>query len=103
MTEFHRTKITLTVALILAIVGTAVDAKPIAITSNEGVTITLYDEPCALAAVSNLPQRATWVEGNKRFEGCFGARPDVGGVLAYFDDGSVALIPMRAFGVPREV
>jgi hypothetical protein len=103
MTEFQRTKVALAAALILAIVGTAVEAKPVAIASRDGITITLYDEPCALKTVSNLPQRATWTEGGKRFEGCFTVRPDAGAVVAYFDDGSVVMFPIRAFGAAREI
>lgn len=72
-------------------------AEPVGMVSNGGVTVTIYDEPCALKAVSNMPYRATWTEPGKRFEGCFMLRPDAGAVVAYFDDGSVTLIPMGAF------
>ncbi|SRR5229473_278741 len=72
-------------------------ADPLFSATAEGATITLTDEPCTLKAIGNLPYRATWVEKDKTYEGCWGARPDIGFVLAYFDDLSVALIPMQAF------
>jgi hypothetical protein len=60
--------------------------------------ITLTDEPCALKGqISNLPMRAIWVEKDKTYEGCWGARQNIGMVLAYFDDHTVALIPMQVF------
>ena len=77
-------------------------AKPVGILINEGITIALFDEPCALSQVSNLPYRATWTENGKTFAGCFSLRPDVGAVVAYFTDGSVALIPMQAFKPAKE-
>jgi hypothetical protein len=70
-------------------------AAPLAEAVSEGVTVTLTDEACALTAVSNLPLRATWDEGVKRFEGCYGASGAL--VVAYWDDRSVTAIPVRAF------
>jgi hypothetical protein len=72
-------------------------AEPLFSASAEGAVITLTNEPCALKAIGNLPFKATWVEKDKTFEGCWGARPDAGYVLAYFDDRTVALIPIQAF------
>ncbi len=59
--------------------------------------IVLHDEKCALAEIANLPRRATWTEGAKTYEGCWGARPDQGIVLAYFTDKTVVAVPVQAF------
>jgi hypothetical protein len=60
----------------------------------DGAKVVLYDDKCAVAAVANLPYKATWEEKGKVFQGCWGARPDAGVVMFYFDDKSVGLIPI---------
>ena len=74
------------------------NAEPVARASANGVTITVYSEPCQFKdVVSNLPQRATWVENGKTFEGCFGPSP-VGVAMFYFkDDKSIAAVPFEMF------
>lgn len=55
--------------------------------------VQLLDEPCRLAAVINLPRRATWTEGGKVFEGCWGRHvqaPHV--ILTYWEDKTVVPI-----------
>ena len=70
-------------------------SEPIMFLEAGGIRVTLYDEPCALDAVSNLPYRATWETKNEKFEGCFG---DGGGIVGfYFSDRSVVFIPAGAF------
>ena len=61
---------------------------------SEKARIVLYTEPCALKVeVSNLPGRATWEEGGKTFEGCFGV---IDGIVAfYFSDKTVVTVPVR--------
>ena len=87
------------VALALSIA--AAYAKPVAVnTQQAGVTILLTDEKCVLQTISNLPNRATWNEAGKTFEGCWTVRPDTGVVLIYFEDMSVVAVPVRSF---REV
>lgn len=66
-------------------------------TAPDGVRVTLHDDKCALPEITNLPRRATWIEQGKAFEGCWGARPDQGIVLAYFADKTVVSIPVQAF------
>ena len=63
--------------------------------ATDGTTsITLHDEPCELKeVVTNLPYKATWVEGDKIIQGCWGAWVNDQRVLAYFGDKTVALIP----------
>ncbi len=86
------------VAVVLFLVTPAY-AAPVAIGQHEGITVVLTDEPCALDAVSNLQRRATWTEGGKTFEGCFGI---LGGmVVAYFSDKTVAAIPVQHFAPAR--
>lgn len=70
--------ILLGVVLAMAFWSSGVRADPIATASAENnAVITLYNEPCDIKdQVTNLPMRATWVEGGKTFKGCFGVRPD---------------------------
>lgn len=60
-----------------------------------GATVVLHDERCRIKTLINLPFRATWVEKDKTFEGCYVPRPEAGMVLFYFDDGSVGYIPFQ--------
>jgi hypothetical protein len=64
--------------------------------AENGARVTFYKEPCRLKEVSNLPYRAVWTEGEKSYEGCFGARPDHQLLVAYFTDKTVGLIPLSA-------
>jgi hypothetical protein len=64
--------------------------------SIEGVTVVLYDDKCDLTdQITNLPYKATWTEKGKTYRGCWGARPDAGVVMAYFEDKTIGLIPMQ--------
>jgi hypothetical protein len=60
-----------------------------------GAIVTLYNEPCRIKTLTNLPYRATWIEKGKTFEGCYVPRTEAGIVLFYFDDGSVGYIPFQ--------
>jgi hypothetical protein len=71
-------------------------ADPIFTAEGEGgATVLLYNEPCQIKTLTNLPFRATWVEKGKTFEGCFVPRPEAQIVLFYFDDGTVGYIPFQ--------
>ena len=85
-------------ALALAVILFPLIAKaaPVLQVSDGSGTITVYDEPCALKTVSNLQYRATWTEGKKTFEGCIGPWGAMGVAVAYFDDGSIAVVPLQA-------
>lgn len=91
----------LTVVLMAASVGILYPkmarAEPVyqAVTGN--VRRVLHDDACTLKEITNLPRRATWTEGGATFEGCWGARPEQGVVLAYFTDKTVAAIPISVF------
>ena len=76
--------------------GTA-KAEPLYRASSEGVTITLYSEPCKLKAVENLKSRATWEENGKVTEGCYGGHPQFPLVLFYFADKAVTIVPVEVF------
>ena len=65
--------------------------------TGQGVTITVFNEPCKLDAVTNLPFRATWEENGKVTEGCVAPRPDAGVVVGYFADKTIALMPIQMF------
>lgn len=71
-------------------------AGPIGVMQHGEITVTLMDEPCALAGVQ-LPNRATWVDGSGSFEGCFSVYLQGAAIGAFFEDGSVAVIPMQGF------
>ena len=71
-------------------------AGPRFATSDGKITITLYDEPCELDAVKNLPYKAVWLENGKPSIGCWGPWVNDQKVVAYFDDKTVALIPFSA-------
>lgn len=65
---------------------------------NNGIAITLYDDPCELKGeIANLPYKATWTENGKTFEGCWQGRDEARSVVAYFSDHTVALIPYSVF------
>ena len=74
-----------------------VKAGPIAQAESQGIVITVYTEPCKLPAVSNLPVRATWVESGKTYEGCAAPNPPLGIVIFYFEDKTVAVVPLQLF------
>lgn len=84
-------------ALIIAFYPRQARADPIAQTTAGAVTVLLHNEPCALKEITNLPNRATWLEGGAVVEGCFGVRQDTGVVIAYFTDKTVVAIPLQAF------
>ena len=83
--------------LALLLSCTTVYAAPVAISEGNGIKVTLFDEPCALTRVVDLPYRATWTEGGKLFEGCYNVVPEAGAVVAYFTDRSIALMPVQIF------
>jgi hypothetical protein len=69
--------------------------EPIAVGESNGVKVTLTNEKCAMTEVSNLPYRATWEEGGKSFEGCWGANGFA--VMTYWADKTVAAMPRNMF------
>ena len=71
-------------------------AAPVAVAKQDGVTVTLYNEPCKLAAV-DLPHRATWVSEGKAFAGCAGLHAAFPIVVLYFADRSIAIVPVAVF------
>ena len=86
----------LLLGLILLIVGLPAEAKGIAQATDGTSTVTLYDDKCALPAVSNLPFRATWSEHGKTTEGCFTIMGPI--VVMYFEvDRTVALAGAENF------
>lgn len=71
------------------------NATPLYAAEQEGVVITLHDDACAQAAVTNLPRRATWDEAGQRIEGCWGAAQGL--VLLYFADRTVGVASQARF------
>lgn len=69
---------------------------PVAQARVQEVTITLFDDPCVLPAVSNLKQRATWTEAGKVYQGCWGSHA-LGIIMVYFDDRTIGALPVQAF------
>ena len=79
------------------LLSTRVFAGPIAEGAGDnGAKITLYSDACKLKEITNLANRATWQEKGKVYEGCFGLHP-YGVVLAYFNDGTVVIMPVDIF------
>jgi hypothetical protein len=76
--------------------STSAAADPLYVADAGAVRITLYSEPCELKEVTNLKLKATWVEKGKVSQGCWAAT-QFGVVVAYFDDKTVATIPVQAF------
>jgi hypothetical protein len=81
--------------IVLAGIATNAYADPRFQVVADGARIVLHDDKCAVGAVVNLPYKATWEEKGKVFQGCWGARPDAGIVMFYFDDKTVGIIPMQ--------
>ena len=61
----------------------------------QGVRVLFYDDKCAVSEITNLPFKATWEEKGKTYQGCWGPRPDLGVIAAYFDDKTVAIVPIQ--------
>lgn len=76
-------------------------AKTLAVASHGGVSVHLTNEECRLDAVKNLPSRAIWNEGGKVFEGCYGLSDC--GIVAYFDDNTVVVMPVALFSASHEI
>jgi len=91
-----------TLALVLAFLLSAAYptsglAAALAQAGDGRVRVILYDESCTLPGlVTNLPQRAEWIEGATRYEGCWNVNPD-GIVSLFFTDKSVVSVPAQAF------
>ena len=87
------------IALLAALPALA-PAAPVAAIVQDGITVTLYDEPCALEAVANLRYRATWHDPKRgHFEGCYTVQHHTIVVL-YFDDRTVVVLPLQIFQPP---
>ena len=71
-------------------------AKTVAVAVHKNIVISLTDERCALTAVKMLPDRVTWRESGKVFEGCAGGHPSWL-IVMYFNDGTIVLLPPAAF------
>lgn len=86
------------VALLLALAVFSAIAEPTHKASGQGVEVVIHSEPCAFKeVVSNLPQRATWHEQGKVFEGCGGFHP-MGVAIFYFaSDKTVFPLPAQYF------
>lgn len=76
--------------------GTA-NAQPFMQVEADGARVTLHKDKCTLPEVTNLPNRATWEEKGKLFEGCWGGVQEMPYILAYFADKTVVAIPKQVF------
>ena len=62
------------------------------------VTITVYDQPCThVDQITNLPNRATWQEDGKVFDGCVGVISELGVAMFWFNDRTIAVVPLQMF------
>ena len=71
-------------------------AAPLFQAESQGIKVIVYDEPCALPEITNLPRRATWTEDGRVTEGCAAAHP-MGVVMLYFADKTVVVVATQAF------
>lgn len=87
------------IALIaICVVANKAHAEPMYQADTREAKVTVHSEPCAIAAVGNLPKRATWEEKGKVFEGCAGQHPMYPVLVFYFSgDNSVVVIEVGAF------
>ena len=99
--DFQRLKIPALIVLLIWLTcwPAVLLAEPFAqLEPQAGVRIILHDEDCRLRnAVQNLQGRATWEEGGKVFEGCFGLDRERGLVRLYFSDRTVVSVYMQEF------
>lgn len=78
--------------------GISARAEPIAQASSGNIVITVFNEPCTHPdAVSNLPNRATWKEGDKVYDGCVGVNPELGMAMFWWTDKTVVVVPLQVF------
>jgi hypothetical protein len=89
-----------TLFILALLCGPAVSA-PLAEARGESFVVSLTDERCKLAVVTNLPGRATWTEKGRTFEGCYGVSHSV--VAFYFEDRTVVMLPREAFSRVRQI
>jgi hypothetical protein len=89
--------------IVLVGLATNVHAGPRFSVVADGAKVVLHDDKCAVGAVKNLPYKATWEEKGKVYQGCWGARPEAGIVMFYFDDKSVGMIPIQDLTAIRGV
>lgn len=89
--------LTSVLALAIALFPVVAYGNPVVELRQGEVLITLYDEPCVLPEVTNLPDRAEWFEKGTKTEGCWSINPQAGIVVMYFADKTVAIAPIRAF------
>lgn len=87
----------LVIAAALILFPSVAYAAPVAVMDRDGIGITLFDEPCKFTHIVNYKYRATWSEDGKTFEGCFGLNTASRVIVAYFDDKSIAVVPMSFF------
>ena len=79
-------------ACVFMVIAFAVAFPPLA-RAQEGA-VALLGEPCRLKdRVINLPFRATWTEGGKVYEGCWGRHRQAPGVIStYWEDKTIVPI-----------
>lgn len=85
-------------ALLGALWAGRVFAEPIVQASVGDVTVVVFNEKCTHPDfVTNLPNRATWTEKGRVFDGCAGIIPDLGLAMFWFTDKTVAVVPLEMF------
>ena len=80
-------------------------AGAVANAADRTAEIVLHNEDCKLppTVIRNLPFRVVWHDrlNLKSYEGCFGVKDDR--VMMYFEDGSVAVLPIGSFTTMRGI
>lgn len=93
-------EITIATLIAIALAGAmrSAYAEPrFAADGDNGAVITLFDDPCELKEhITNLQFKATWIEGDKKFEGCWAPVQQMGIVQMWFMDKTAFPVPLRA-------
>lgn len=87
-------------ALVLFAMLAPAVAAPIMSATVGGLSVLLFDDPCALEQVAGKQyRRAQWIEGGAIIEGCWGAVPLPNGpvVMFWFTDRTMAVLPAQLF------
>ena len=97
MTRWEFGMIVLITVIGLLLVGNA-KAEPMFRADAGDAVITVHSGPCTVAAVGNLPRKATWREKGKTYNGCAGQHPMFPILIFYFEgDKSVVVVPIELF------
>jgi hypothetical protein len=77
--------------IVMGILISVADAKPVAIAAGASDSVTLHDEACVLKGWN----RAVYRRGKDTIEGCWTAKEQL--IITVWVDGDIVPLPMQAF------